>query len=106
MQGITLLDVKKAFQLADDFLDQQRILQSGKLEYASEAIFDSRNLFQGYVLTPVWHLIFQPTDQELSQGYDTMILDVDAVTREVFQWYPTEPEQSGEKCWISHSETE
>lgn len=104
MQGITLLDVQKAFQLADDFLEQERMLQSGKLEYASEAIFDSRDIFQGYVLTPVWHLIFKPTEQELSQGYYTMILDIDAVTGEVLQWYSTEPEQSGEKCWTAHPE--
>ena len=33
-----------------------------------------------------------------------MILDIDAVTGEVLQWYSTEPEQSGEKCWTAHPE--
>ena len=106
MPGITLIDMNTAIQLADDSLTQNRTLKSGKLQYATEKIFDSRGIFQGYVLTPVWHFVFHPTEEELQQGYCSMILDIDAVTSDVLQWYTTESEQSGEKCWTTHTENE
>ncbi len=106
MPGITLIDMNAAVQSADNFLTEERTLKSGKLQYATEKIFDSRGIFQGYVLTPVWHFVFHPTEEELQQGYCSMILDIDAVTSDVLQWYTTESEQSGEKCWTTHTENE
>jgi len=101
-EAVTLLDVNQAFQLADDFLTEERILESAKIQYATEKITDSRGIFQGYVLTPVWHMIFQPTEQELQENHYSMILDIDAVTNKIIQSYAAEPEQSGGQCWISH----
>ena len=101
MEGIPLLDMESAFQLADASLSEIRYLKTAKLQYATEKIFDSRNLFQGYVLTPVWHFVFAPSEEEIQQGCSAMMLTVDAITGEVFLWYDTAPEHSGDKCWIT-----
>lgn len=101
MEGIPLLDMESAFQIADASLSEIRYIKSAKLQYATEKIFDSRKLFQGYVLTPVWQFVFAPSEEEIQQGCSAMMLTVDAITSEVFLWYDTEPEHSGDKCWIT-----
>lgn len=96
---VMLIDSETAIQLADEALTEERTLISGKLQYATEEIYDKQKKFQGYVLTPVYHFAFVPTEREVKKGYSSMFIDVDAVTSEVLKWYSNEPEQSGEKCW-------
>lgn len=99
---VTLIDLNTAVQLADNSLTEDRILLSGKLQYATEELYDKKKVLQGYVLTPVYHFVFEPTEQESKNGYYNMFIDVDAVTSEVLKWYPDEPEQSGKKCWTTN----
>lgn len=102
MEGTTLIDIDTAFSLADEKLTEIRNLELAQLQYATEEIHDSRGTFQGRVLTPVWHFVFAPTESEQRKGYAHKIIDIDAITSEIFSWYSEELEQSGEKNWISN----
>ncbi|MBQ8928703.1 MAG: hypothetical protein IJ055_10590, partial [Oscillospiraceae bacterium] len=89
MEGSELLSLEEACRIADDHLTDPKTAYRVRLQYAILAL-KTNDVIQGRVLTPVWQFeffhedpyTFQLTPRE-SGGY---VLDVDALTGEVYGW--------------------